>query len=486
MTHTIDALEALKAAVEASLKHADLPEISASRKAVVRLGAAEAAPKAPQGPILDALRRRLQDAYRQQGPASVDWTDLRDAPWVLWGGDAPLATVKGVADDVYSLAAGGHRRTLKNLIEAWINCFTPDGAGIAKGGEQIRALLAKHDDLRLDLWRQAQTRVSFFEPKVGPLRVATWLLDGPEPVAEVLQHTGLADPLRGSGGYAKSVQVDLVGALPARLRDNRAQSSVERGTGFLVSDGRLRFPELRGPMAAGLVSAWFGAAQPPADATRRNVLEFLLRYLGDPRLRPANWIGAGEEAVALVRRWLTRASLEAFFDLISDHAHDAHWKWRKAFWNACMEHCNSKNIPFDAWLALGPRIHASARAVRELGGAYAQLQKSSGVQSDHAVLLMMVGPIVLSEWSHNGKLRAWMADSAFAPKLYKGEYERRELVGQCLPFPLYASYGSTQVSARGDGLTHMGSEGGRWQGRAAELLARRAGVKLTPRDWYPR
>lgn len=484
MTHAIDALEALKAAIEASLGRADLPEISASRKAVVRLGAAEAAPTAPQGPILEALRRRLLDAYRKEDARSVDWRDLRDAPWVLWGGEFPLAPVKGIADDVYQLATE-HQRTLRNLIEAWINCFTPDGAGISKGGERIRALLALHDDMRLDQWRDAQRRVSFFEPKVGPLRVATWLLDGPEPVAEVLQHTGLADPLRGAGGYAKAVQVGLIGALPVRLRDNRAQSSVERGTDFLVNDGRLRFPELRGPMAAGLVSAWFGAAQPPADTTRRNVLEFLLRYLGDPRLRPANWIGAGEEAVALVRRWLTRASLEAFFDLISDHAHDAHWKWRKAFWNACMEHCNSKNIPFDAWLALGPRIHASARAVGELGGAYAQLNRSNGVQPDHAVLLMMVGPLVLCEWSHSGKLRAWMSDGQTAPKLYKREYERSELVRTGLPFPPNITYGSKgQLS--GDGLTHFSSDRGYWQGSAAELLARRAGVKLTHREWYPR
>ena len=484
MTHAIDALEALKAAIEAGLGRADLPEVSASRRAVVWLGAAEAAPKAPQGPILEALRHRLLDAYRKEDAGSVDWRDLRDAPWVLWGGDFPLASVKGVADDVYKLATE-HRRTFRNLIEAWINCFTPDGVGIAKGGERIRALLALHDDMRLDQWRDAQTQVSFFEPKSGPLRVATWLLDGPESVAEVLQHTGLADPLRGSGGYAKSVQVDLIGALPARLCDNRAQSSVERGTDFLVSDGRLRFPELRGPMAAGLVSAWFGAAQPPADATRRNVLEFLLRYLGDPRLRPANWIGAGEEAVALVRRWLTRASLEAFFDLISDHAHDAHWKWRKAFWTACMEHCNSKNIPFDAWLALGPRIHANARAVRELGGAYAQLNRSNGVQQDHAVLLMMVGPLVLCEWSHSGRLRAWMSDGQTAPKLYKREYDRSELVRTGLPFPPNTTYGSKgQLS--GDGLTHFSSDRSYWQGSAAELLARGAGVRLTHREWYPR
>ena len=41
-------------------------------------------------------------------------------------------------------------------------------------------------------------------------------------------------------------------------------------------------------------------------------------------------------------------------------------------------------------------------------------------------------------------------------------------------------------SADGMGLSHMGSDRGYWQGSVAELLARRAGIRLTEGDWTPR
>lgn len=481
--HLVELLDALRATADTAFRRVDLPEVPASRRALMQLGASEAAPRTPPGPILEALRQRLITAY-QPGGKQADWRDLRDAPWVLWDAGAGISRVPGLLQDIYSLAEH-HPRTLRNLIEAWMRHFSPDAAGIKEAGERIEALLSLHLDMRLDLWRTAHSQVSLFEPRKGPARVATWLLDGPDAVDEVLRKTGLADPLRGTGGYAKSVQGSLVAQVPERFADWRAQSCADRGMAFLTVNGNLRFPEMRGPMAYGLLAAWLATRPPSDDAVRRSVLEFLLKHLGDPRLRPANWVGVGDQVVALVRRWLTRASLDAFFDLISDHAHDAHWRWRKAFWQACMEYCNRNNIPFDAWLALGPRVHASARAVRELGGAYAKLEKFS-VQPDHAVMLMTVGPLVLCDWSHNGKLRAWMADSKWAPKMYRMSYSRNELVEPCLPFPYRPGYGSPQVSTSTDGLVHASSERGHWQRRAAELLARRAGVKMTEREWLPR
>jgi hypothetical protein len=50
------------------------------------------------------------------------------------------------------------------------------------------------------------------------------------------------------------------------------------------------------------------------------------------------------------------------------------------------------------------------------------------------------------------------------------------------PNPLYGSNGTSD----GNGLAHRGSENSRWQGSAALLLERYAGVRLTLSDWRPR
>src|ERR1019366_5830248 len=109
----------------------------------------------------------------------------------------------------------------------------------------------------------------------------------------------------------------------------------------------------------------------------------------------------------------------------------------------------------------------------------------AGVLGNHSVLLMRVGPVTVYDWSHNGALRAWPSDWRNAPGLYRSEYERSELPGKCLDFPPNPTYGSRGEPC-GKGLRQSSSDRNYWQGSAAELLARRAGIRLTAADWQPR
>ena len=122
-------------------------------------------------------------------------------------------------------------------------------------------------------------------------------------------------------------------------------------------------------------------AQPTLDL-QRDVTEFLVAQIGNPQIRPGRWAGAEKES-ALIRRWLARASLKVFFDLIADHALDQHWKYREAFWSACL----LKGAIDDAWLALGANVHASARARQDLGSAFGRLE-GAGASGDQSVLLL--------------------------------------------------------------------------------------------------
>jgi hypothetical protein len=311
--------------------------------------------------------------------------------------------------------------------------------------------------------------------------MARWLIEGPETVADILSTTGFDEPLRAVSGYIRVVQTELLSQITSALRSNRCQDRLPRLIAFLAPEGKFRFsePQSRGEIARAMLSPWLDGGAEPVGLVRDQVESFLLRELLDPRLRPENWRAAGADATNLVRRWLARASLKAFFELIADHALDMHWKYRDAFWSALLR----KDAIDDAWLALGSRVHASARAIRELNGAYARLE-GAGVGSDQSILLLRVKNTIFCEWSHNGKLRAWPDNWPDAPRLNQTVYARTDVTRKGLPFPASHRFGSNG-SPDGTGLSHIGSERSYWQSSAAELLGKRIGLILDPQDWAP-
>ncbi len=477
--------EAIAAIENAQLlrRPARLPDPQATQLLVQSLGTPEARQGPPPKSQLEELRGRLISLYTKSSRTEAERRDLRDAPWLLWNGTPWLVTIPRLVDAVHN-QAGEHQRTLRNLIEAWIAAFDPGDSTIDASGRKISSLLVADSDRRLDFWREVDKRVAFFDSTSGPAKLAGWLLSGPESVPHALAATGLDDPVRGGGGYAKAVQMRVQTAVEPALRSQWANQALERALSFLEPGDGLRFPHLRTAMARDLANPWLDRGLQPPESARAAMCDFLVKHLKDPRTNSGNWQAVGEATTSLVRRWLVRASLDMFFGLISQFALDQHWQWRAAFWKACMDRCNEHGVPFDAWVALGPQVAALARTSRELRDTFGRVG-GAGVQGNHSVLLMRVGPVTLCDWSHNGALRAWPNEWQNAPRLYKKEYHRSELTGQCLDFPPNSAYGS-RGEGTGKGLRHAGSDRSSWQSSAAELLARRAGVRLTAADWRPR
>lgn len=471
MTETKDALFAIRAAVQVLGQGVALPERPQSRILVERLRATHAARAAPQEDFLETLRERLVAAFADGGRGRVARRDLQDAPWILWNGTPAGAAVKGLMDAVFTQAVASSRTT-RNLIEAWLRDFAADAPMILAAGQAIQRLLAAHADHRLDIWRGAQRRLDLFDAQRGPGKLARAVLQGAEPVEAIIASCGLDDPLRAAGGYMRATVSALIEEIPATMRAASAGRGLQRCLRVLAP--MLGFgTAMRGAIGRALLGAWLDGGPEPATAQRDAVRAFLLEHLGDPRLRASNWTALGEPAIALMQRWVARASLKAFFQLIADKALDGHWRYREAFWQACLE----KGGIDDAWIALG----RDAGAIRELGDAYAALQGAG----DQAVLLLRVGPLVFCEWSHNGKLRAWAIGSKNAPKLQRRGYSRDALSAKGLPFPPNAKYG-THGSSDGMGLSLVHPDRDYWQGSVAALLASRAGIALSEADWRPR
>jgi hypothetical protein len=472
MTETKDALVAVRAAAQVLALGVALPERPASRVLMEKLRATHAARATPQAAFLEGLRDRLAAAFKD-GHARATRRDLQDAPWILWQGTPAGAAIPGLLDAVFTQAVGASR-TARNLIEAWLRDFAPDAPTVAAAGQAIQRLLPVHPDHRLDVWRSAQRRLDLFDAQRGPAKLARALMQGTEPVDAILASCGFDDAIRASGGYMRATVAALLAAIPAMLRSDFASRSLQRCLRVLAPGGTLRFgTELRGAIGRALLAPWLDGGPPPASAERDAVRGFLLQQLGDPRLRASNWTALGDKAIALMRSWVARASVKAFYQLIAERGLDGQWRYRSAFWAACLE----RGAIDDAWIVLG----RNAGTIRDLGDAYAVLADGG----DQAALLLRVGPLALCEWSHNGKLHAWSIESRNAPKLQRRAYTREALSAKGLAFPPNAKYG-TYGASDGTGLSQVNADRDYWQGSAAALLASRAGIALTDADWQPR
>jgi hypothetical protein len=470
--HFATALERLDAAITAM--SARLPEEAATARMIRQLGAAEAAVPEPAGPVLEAVRRHLYKAsFNGSEPGR---RDLKRAPWILWQGDPLAINFPGLFDRVVDQAERSPR-TLRYLIEAWLRDFAPQAPRIALAGQEIQRLLANSSDSRLEQWRAAQDRFRLFEAAEGPAMLAEAILNAPQPVPTMLEMACLADQARAVGAYLRFAQAELLARLPIVLEQPSARARLARACAFLTNGKALRFDDTQAAIARAFCAPWFDTSRSLDADLQREVKDFLVAQIGNPQLRPGSWAGAEREA-ALIKRWLARASLEVFFGLIADHALDAQWTYRQAFWSACL----AKGAIDDAWLVLGGNVHASARARRELGTDFGLLE-SAGASANQSVLMLRIGPLVIAEWSHNGSLRAWPADQG--PKLGRKAYTPSDLRRPSLPFPPDPTRPGSRDSGA-TGLRHTGAATGIWQRRAALLLARHAQVTLRFFDWEPR
>jgi hypothetical protein len=447
------------------------PEARHTRAALEKLaGLEDLPPRPPPENLLELLRRDLAQLFGAGRGHEATRRQLRLAPWILWNGEPRGETITGLLEAVLAQARE-HRGTLRTLLTSWLLHFDPESPNHARVGRFLAERIAASDEPRFGWARIAQADVSLFDAKSGPNRLGHALVTGAPPIDELLARYGFTDPIRATSAYLCQASLAALREWPSVSMRKDAAELLDRLLALWTREGRIRFESERASFARGLLRPWIDGPA-PSEEIRMWVQRALLDRLGDPRVPggAGRWAQVDPQIVALFKSWLARASLEAFFAIIRQFALDHQWRYRERFWKACL----ARGAIADVWLALALEVADAARVVRDLRGAYGGL--SGGVQAKHAVILMRIGPLVLCEWSHNGKLRAWPVDWRHAPRLGLSDYTGYQLKTESLVFP---------GGSREDGLRHAGSESGRWQERAAALLRERAGVALEPRDYMP-
>lgn len=191
---------------------------------------------------------------------------------------------------------------------------------------------------------------------------------------------------------------------------------------------------------------------------------------GDPRVNPTRWQrvkAEAPEAYALLLKWLTKASVYQFFDIIDQIADQNMWRYRRAFWTAYLE---AGHID-EAWVVFGASGYYLAQNYARQNNvkfSYGRLQSGGGRTSDQSALIMRIGDLIITEWSHSGKCNLYLPSEGYIPKLHQPHYQ-----------PGYLNCGTHQI-------THHGSPNLSWQGQVASLIRQQTTRTTSLDQWRPR
>jgi hypothetical protein len=172
--------------------------------------------------------------------------------------------------------------------------------------------------------------------------------------------------------------------------------------------------------ANALLGHWQRQGSDPDEATKKVIQNFMVGQFGDPRINKVIWNDAGE-AKSVLLRWLVAQSLDLMLQVLSASNDTGQWKERAEFWRDYIE----IDVVTDAWVVFGRSAYQSAMKMVEEGdlakGGFGRLH-GGGAQPMHSVLLIRIGDLVISEWTHSGKVRFFDVGGAHTPAFYQLTY----------------------------------------------------------------
>lgn len=421
--------------------------------------------KPPVQPDLSALWKRLDAAERSNDFSALTDKEWRDSPWCFWRveGNDPALVKRPAFTRAYGqwLEARQRKGDYRRLVQAWLLHFNRDDPPRSAATLITRACAVWPEWL----WAQRHATHDVFNVDKGPANIASLVLDSAEPARDSLRDLGFGEWLQ-AGGYVEAVFAAALSDLSGRLRlsvsEARSQELVKRALEWAASSGAadIQFPALRASVAESLLMPW--VQSPPPKSIERTITAFLLKTFGDPRMQRTRWNGVSKSAVDVFKRWLTGATLEAFVRVIERVAEKDHWKYRKAFWMAYYR----AGYVLDAWVALGPEAKLLSRQIEELRGQSSELIKPPS--SNHSVLLLRIGSLIVADWSHNGKCRIWREGDRYAPTLYRAKYDAADL-----------------RAASDFEVAHHSSAYGGWQLKIHDHIRDLTGIRLPTSSYTP-
>lgn len=429
-------------------------------------------PKSPSGFEIEDTYRKLLSALENGSLASVNNKDWKIAAYVLWYGNEKLGNKPEFLDfyikwlNSYQLPSNWRKLIYVYLKD--FGCRLEHPAAYIIMSKAIRSAFTRLDlKSRLEQWGIRHQRFGLFAENFDVKEACqAFTIDANLDWEKFSTMTGLTGELSVIG-YAEAIGTELLN----KLSDNPDKESIIAVQQYHLADKKMRFSDKRIQIIEALLAPWVKGGTSIEDDVRKSVQEWLLAQFHDPRLPVHNrdgWRGVSDEYKKVMFRWLTGASLDQFFEIIDQVAQESQWKYRKAFWKA---YYDSGVLP-EAWVAFGS--DAKYYAEKSFGNKLSAGGLNNVADRKHSVLIVRIGDLMLADWSHNGKCRAWKIDDPSCPELYKMEYS-----GVALKAP------SMKIveTYKDGGITHNPSETYGWQNKLADFIYDQTGIRIQQRDF---
>lgn len=320
---------------------------------------------------------------------------------------------------------------------------------------------------RLSLWKVRHEKFELFSAEFQIEKSAKAFVDFRNSGDQFIDMVGLTGEL-GNAGYADAIGVELL----RQLTNSPTKALLLAVIQYHFSNEKLRFLSRRSELIEAMLSPWLKDSSMVDEESREIVQSKLLTQFNDPRLlthRSRGWRGVQESFLQVMYRWLMKESLEQFFSIIDQWALDHQWEYRKAFWKAY----HDKELLDGVWVALATDVTSYAK--QSFGNTVSFGEISKGAKSDQSVLIIKIQNLVLVEWSHNGRCRAWRVDGdGFCPQLYQEKYDGAELSAASMKIVSNYKY---------DGISHLSSETYSWQTKLSAFIYDQTGIRIQHRDF---
>lgn len=434
-------------------------------------------PKPPtQAELAQVWRQAKLSMDKRLGLADISRRQLNLIPWIMFerfDEHPPLADdqefLKAFCRRVEAIGSG---KAIVATVLAFLQHY-PDHSPLfdewRRAASHLLSSCGRPRCLRLSA---CAAKAGFFQTD-GPRMLWQCIEESQKPVEELLGELCLSGPRARLGFVRAAFLAGTAKVFNSLERGNLRAEDLQRLFDFALDTEnqgrRLRFDDPRciRELAGSLLLPF--AHGTPDPALKPLIQEFLLRHLGDPRLERGRWRNVCPEACGVMLSWLVVKTLEDFFRLLEytaqgDEVAQRHWRSRKAFWTAYLK----AGVIRDAWIVLSSL--PDREASRRLGiqpEAYGRLERGPNVQPNHAVLILRIGQLLITDWSHNGMYRVWNLggpNAQVAPQPYRRTYSRQQLVRN---------------------PDHEGRHSGNWQNRLAGYIADHTGIRLNQRDYMP-
>lgn len=423
-------------------------------------------------PDMRAIGERVYSEFmsdREQGFSNVRSSRWKLLPFALWIGDdealiaQPSLIGQYFRDRLRPVATQPKRasRWVRPIVFCYVEQFRVSDSKFSVFSEIAKAFIAELGREKSPTLYALQQDFSFFDPTQGPLKFSQGVIESRGALEEWIESVGLwAESLN-----SRFLHAAYEAALKMSESTRRDPESIERLMQWSIGESGLRYPADASALADALLLPWVRIS--PEENVKSRIIDFLVKYLKDPRTNPGPWRNVSENGRAIILRWLTGRTLDLFFRVLEATA-DEIWEYRQRFWKSYYD----RGHLAEAWVVLGADARRYARKMQNVRDV--RCGRLNGGTPDQSVLLMRIGSIVFSEWSHNGRLRAQHENAPDAPRLYQDWYIASELRGESLDF--------NDEQLQDPGLVHFSSAAGGWQSRARKFIKRQLGIEIPQRE----